>query len=329
MNSDKDKKISRVPERAPSICVICGKIFTPPTESLSDTGEKTCSQECLDENNRRNGLHQTRLQKEVYRLMVEKIKLHPKCGDFATKSSANEYSLMSPQGKVFNFRNLALFVNDHWELFEHLPGGRITKALTRRSVCMALKKLAPWKKLRLDEWRGWTWHGKPSDAMMAKWKDGFWNKQPNINIIHSTCAVCGKEFTYEKLYSVGKNGKKKTCSPECHILICQRNGLQRAQKRKGACGQAVNEKDASPKTKRSTSPSRAKEYSLRSPWREVFKGHNLGLFVTTHRRLFASIYGSIEAVNVESVYAELAKLMPGEKDRTVSWHGWTWHEGLI
>jgi len=67
-----------------------------------------------------------------------------------------EYSLKSPQGKVFKFILLHRFVTGHRELFTEIYKG--VENVNPRRISCGFSTLAPWSKCRRKSWHGWTWH---------------------------------------------------------------------------------------------------------------------------------------------------------------------------
>jgi hypothetical protein len=85
----------------------------------------------------------------------------PLAGPFATHFAAREWSLQGPDGTVYRFRNLSLFIREHRHLFDPED-----TRVDRRGCCnvnVYLGKLRPrtdalyWK-----EWRGWRWYAGPA-----------------------------------------------------------------------------------------------------------------------------------------------------------------------
>ena len=137
-------------------CVVCGKTFQQTGKQFNSYSPKrTCSPECKLERQRQTGL-MTQLSPEAYKIIGEKAAAHPKTGHFETNQHAKDYSLKSPDGEIFQFRNLALFIDRHQELIASTVGGmKYYKFTNARS---GLSVLAPWRKDRQGSWHGWKWY---------------------------------------------------------------------------------------------------------------------------------------------------------------------------
>lgn len=89
----------------------------------------------------------------------------PLVGSFETNVSAREWHLLSPDGTAYHFRNLALWLQTHTDLFEdddvrQVPQSR-TGVTTRAQS--QLGRLRPERLARRDSWKGWRWLGKDVD----------------------------------------------------------------------------------------------------------------------------------------------------------------------
>ena len=140
-------------------CIICKKVFTL-TPKQFKLGRKTCSYECR---NKQIAIvnKDFRHSPEVYAIIGEKARTHPKTGHFVTNHHAKDYSLISPWGEPFIFRNLSLFVDVRRDLFVDIYGS--VARVKIKTVCGALMLLAPWVRKRKDSWRGWTWYDPPTE----------------------------------------------------------------------------------------------------------------------------------------------------------------------
>jgi len=98
---------------------------------------------------------------ESRRKTAERTRNNPKTGKFQTNAHAKEYSLKSPQGEVFQFRNLSYFVRGNLKLFKDFPAYGALGKINVRSVMVELFRLCPWAKNKRDKWHGWTWHTDP------------------------------------------------------------------------------------------------------------------------------------------------------------------------
>ncbi|WP_144445487.1 hypothetical protein [Inquilinus limosus] len=135
-------------------CAICGKRvhFT----QTWTRRRKTCGRKsCLHELKRRS-----RLATPNDRYRLEAISCSPLTGPFETHSAAREWSLLSPDGTVYRFKNLSLFIREHADLFD--PADTVFNRDGGCNVNVYLGKLRP----RSDapywqQWRGWRWyHGQ-------------------------------------------------------------------------------------------------------------------------------------------------------------------------
>lgn len=129
------------------ICVVCGRKFYAP----KSMGFKTCSEQCRSFLRSQNG------KRQDLTAMHEGLKKCPKMISSPQHFRAREWSLRSPNGTVYKFRNLNYFVRTNREMFasEFL--------VERRGTPLAaayLSHLAPWRQPKrkrvLSVW-GWTW----------------------------------------------------------------------------------------------------------------------------------------------------------------------------
>ena len=67
-----------------------------------------------------------------------------------------------------------------------------------------------------------------------------------------------------------------------------------------------------------------KNYSIKSPRGKIFKFVNLREFIEEHPEEF-SPYDLVVLHKISRAYCGLSSLVPREKSRSVSWHGWTWY----
>lgn len=77
--------------------------------------------------------------------------------------SAKNWSLKSPHGEVFVFRNLANFVRTHRSLFLRADLKKLT--IRKSFICRAttgLAQLRPGRKMKKqpESWKGWAWHNQ-------------------------------------------------------------------------------------------------------------------------------------------------------------------------
>lgn len=125
-------------------CIICGTIFNDPSCNMT----KTCSPECSKQN--RSRLHASGIYAGSLEKAHEVGKNHPLTGRFETHMHAKSWVIKSPEGKVYECRNLKNWLREH----EHLIDGTIKQAwdgITKIKYTMQGKRKHPSK-----SWKGWT-----------------------------------------------------------------------------------------------------------------------------------------------------------------------------
>ena len=137
------------------ICVICGRSRRMKSV-LYHNASKTCSQKCQTELRRQHSLNLPPLPPETCRSIAEKMAAHPMTGHFVTNRNAKDFSLKSPDGEIFQFRNLSLFVDIRRDLFVKIYGS--VESIKLKTVAIGLSSLGPRCKRRKNSWYGWTWH---------------------------------------------------------------------------------------------------------------------------------------------------------------------------
>ena len=113
-------------QRNTKICIICSKAFYAPPSSK----KLTCSRECSTKN--RKQLHichawneeaKQRLKKKGQtpnlQLGVAAVKLSLIGGSFETNQEAKEWCIQSPDGLIYEFRNLRLWAKNNGHLFDN------------------------------------------------------------------------------------------------------------------------------------------------------------------------------------------------------------------
>src|SRR5690242_7125100 len=99
--------------------------------------KKTCGRRaCINELKRRS-----RLSTPIDQKRLEAVHCSPIAGPFETHFAAREWSLISPDGTVYRFKNLSLFIRQHAQLFDPAD-----VAVNRRGTCnvnVYLGKLRP------------------------------------------------------------------------------------------------------------------------------------------------------------------------------------------
>jgi len=68
---------------------------------------------------------------------------------------AKDWSLRAPDGAVYRFRNLSLFVRTHRDLFT--PEELVPVSASRPAATFFLGMLRPGRANRRNSWHGWTW----------------------------------------------------------------------------------------------------------------------------------------------------------------------------
>ena len=139
----------RKTQTADKICKQCGESF-----KSKDPWVQHCSPKCrgitVGDMNRGRTNSPEHIA-EIVRLRA----MHPNTGRFETNFAAIDWSLSSPTGEVFIFRNLQHFVRQHRHLFSHAE----TEGCETGSCLAAhqLGRLAPWRKHPIPSWKEWTW----------------------------------------------------------------------------------------------------------------------------------------------------------------------------
>lgn len=129
------------------VCEVCGNAFSVIGSKGHATTLKTCSEACFKKAlaASANGQDLTPMQ-EGYRKS-------PGRQPDEFNSCAKEWALKSPDGEVFRFRNMNHFVRSHAEMFK----GFLNERRRTPYAAVALSNLAPWRKHKGKNWRGWTW----------------------------------------------------------------------------------------------------------------------------------------------------------------------------
>ena len=139
-------------------CAVCGKIFRV-TGQQAQNDRSTCSRKCERTFRRlrcqeRNAALAPEVKTAILAAVIEGVKRSPNVGGFETNIHAKAWRLLSPDNTVYHFRNLALFLRQHTELFD-------PDDLTPRTIgCRAsakLSRLRPDNKNRRKSWKGWEW----------------------------------------------------------------------------------------------------------------------------------------------------------------------------
>lgn len=150
-------------------CPICGSVFQAPPSSK----KITCSAECSKERKRisHTGKHnvwsedkKARLKEKglppALNLGTKAAQKSPIAGSFATNQNAKHWVLKSPEGNLYEFDNLTLFVRTHPEFFPNPYSAR--SALAASGACLAGKPYPSRKGRQFSQYKGWqvVWYGE-------------------------------------------------------------------------------------------------------------------------------------------------------------------------
>ncbi|HML33878.1 hypothetical protein [Sporomusa sphaeroides] len=145
-------------------CVICG---TPFPAYPSDK-KVTCSKECSTENKRRTHTGKSNQwsvearQRKSAEGMTDNLKkgtpaakASPIAGPFETNQNALTWVLKSPEGEIYEVRNLALWLREHADMLDGTPEQAEAgiKQIKRSMEGKTKRTVAQWKGWRLIEWR--------------------------------------------------------------------------------------------------------------------------------------------------------------------------------
>ena len=111
---------------------------------------------------KRNALHSSEIREKSRKTAKAKKELHP---------NALFWSLLSPCGQVFKFRNLNAFVESNQHLFtsHQLEHVRQSKGRPKARIIVSLGELSPRRKRNCETIFGWRWHidGKDHETLLA------------------------------------------------------------------------------------------------------------------------------------------------------------------
>ena len=136
-------------------CLICGKEFKV-TKRLLAKKEKVCSPKCFKILCQDNSFVLPLFSEEAYKIISAKALANPKPGHFVINFNSRDYSLLSPDGGVFVFRNMNYFVRHNLEMFASIFGGK--EKIKFPIVYNELSKLMPGRQQTREAWCGWRWH---------------------------------------------------------------------------------------------------------------------------------------------------------------------------
>ena len=138
------------------VCPHCGKTFHAPHSHKN----KYCSISCNSSANRTLCRLTAKSKiKRVKNLLAAQI-ADPRLGPYETNKAAVEWSVISPRGVPFNFRNLRHFLREHPEHFNPLDvqWSRSGKDLQTCRAYWGLSSIRPRKSKFAWSWKGWTWN---------------------------------------------------------------------------------------------------------------------------------------------------------------------------
>ena len=125
------------------ICLVCGKKFADPASN--DT--VTCSPECSRVHRQR--LHESGIYAGTTEKAREVAKNHPLTGHFETHVNAKTWRIQSPDGQIYECRNLMLWLDEHSDILD----GTVRQAwdgITKIKYSMQGKR-----KNKSYQWKGW------------------------------------------------------------------------------------------------------------------------------------------------------------------------------
>ena len=138
-----------------------------------------------------------------------------------------------------------------------------------------------------------------------------------------TCVICGAKFM---VTGTQYHNDRKTCSPKCLHKIRVRSGLRTPWHSIDTRRKIGKKAKTHFKTGHFPTNINGKDYSIKSPHGEVFQFHNLSYFADKRRDVFAEVFGGIDKVKYSTIRGGVTRLAPWRRDKTKSWHGWTWHD---
>ena len=130
------------------ICIVCGTIFCDPQSN--DT--LTCSPDCSKKH--RQDLYTKGVYAESLEKAHEVMSIRPLTGPFETNINARDWVIQSPDGQIYECRNLKLWLREHAEMLD----GTVEQAwdgISKIKYTMQGKRKFPshqWKGWRLVSW---------------------------------------------------------------------------------------------------------------------------------------------------------------------------------
>lgn len=143
----------------PKTCPRCGLVFSgrnqfcsPRCAKAGDAARKRGKSLPLAVKAKQSATHKQRASEDpaIVEKMIVGHALAPHTGKFPTHKDAKEWSLRSPEGEVFLFRNLRHFIREHPEFFG-------ASELDFSRAKSGLGKLRPSRKYGLTTWKEWSW----------------------------------------------------------------------------------------------------------------------------------------------------------------------------
>lgn len=230
-----------------------------------------------------------------------------------------EYSIRSPDGKIFKTGNLRGFIAKNIKLFTP-PSGEFGKDANTLRIAGGLAAIVPWRKTAkpIKSWYGWTWYDEnsppppPPKKYVLKSPGGEIFKTTNLRKFVVEHRALFKDEDVER----GKDSNR----PKAVIGLSTLAPWRQSRMRSWHGWTWHNKRNPPP-------PPR--EYALKSPDGEVFKTTNLQQFIVEHWGLFEPQNGDpIEGTDKQRVAHGLSLLAPWRQKtkRVKSWRGWTWHD---
>lgn len=124
-------------------CIVCGSTFADP--QCNDT--VTCSPECSKKH--RQNLYESGINTAALAKAHEMIPFSPLTGPFTTNINARDWVIQSPDGQIYECRNLKLWLREHADMLD----GTVSQAWDGISK---IKYSAQGKRKNPSyQWKGW------------------------------------------------------------------------------------------------------------------------------------------------------------------------------
>lgn len=129
-------------------CIVCGATFADPQSNPT----VTCSPKCSRQH--RQALYEAGTNTAALAKAHEMLPLRPLTGRFDTHIHAKDWVIQSPDGKIYECRNLKLWLRDHAELLDG-TSDQAWDGIAKIKYTMQGKRKNPshqWKGWRLISW---------------------------------------------------------------------------------------------------------------------------------------------------------------------------------